>query len=279
MKRTSIHALMLVAASVLMIGSSARAVVLYDSTGSPRYFAPGDSAPLAFNVGFPTDILWDDAPIATQSLANPFVEVTRLTFGILRTANAPAVDFDIYWSNMVPDNGMNRGTNAAPTWDSPVNDPGTANFVQRVSLPANGGTGTLQTISVGNGTDVLFTTGVLDQSTADAQTTDGTNFTFPVGTHPGYGYFFVGMKISTDLEQNLWVIASDPNNLTFVTDDYQDGDPSTIDNFIFGFDDADALIKGTMSMKIEGNLVPEPASLATVGLAGLALLARRRRVA
>jgi hypothetical protein len=274
MKRTLTLATTLLAAGLL--GSApAHAGVLYDSTGNPRYANPADANPLSFNVGFNTDILWDDAPIATNALANPFVEVNRLSFDILRVANAPAVDIDIYWANMVPDAGANRGTNNIPL-DSPVDDPGPANFVQRISLAANGGTATRQIISVGNGVDTLFTTGVLDTSTPDAQYIDGTNFNYPVGTHPGYGYFMVGLKFSTTAQENLWVIASDPNNLFWVTDDFQDANPSTIDEFYFGVDDQDVPIAGTMSMKVEGNLVPEPASLATLGIAALGLLARRR---
>lgn len=269
----------LLALTALLASAPAYAGILYDSTGSPRYYNPLDGAPIGYNVnsvpGATADILWDDAPINVGSMTNPFVQVTRLTFDILRVANAGAVNIDIYWTNMVPDAGLNRGTSTFPQ-DTPVDDPGSPVFVQTISLGVNGASAVRQLVTVGNGTDVLFTTGVLNTTTADAATTNGVEFTYPLGTHPGYGYFMLGMKMSNTTENNTWVVASNPNNLFWVWDDFQDDLPSTIDEFYFGPDAAGDNMLGTMSMKIEGNLVPEPASLATLGLVAVGLLARRR---
>lgn len=289
MKRTSIQTLALLAAAALGT-ATAQADVLYDSTLAPRFDPPNFTNPLGYNnngafVGNETHIQWDDAAIFVNGVAGSYVNVTRLTFGIFRDVGAPAVNLDIYWSDMVPDNGLNRGTNVIPL-DSPINDPGSANFIGTIPLTANPGAQVQLLVSIGNGVDTLFTTGILDQSTPDVDPTSDLNDPdYILGLHPGYGFFFAGLKFSdvTPLSgidpKNNWILASHPHNLFYTVDDFQDANPSTIDEFWLGPDSTDVPIKGTMSLKVEGSVVPEPASLGMLGVTAAGLLTRRRRSA
>lgn len=285
MKRKSIQALALLAAAVLG-GASAQADVLYDSTVAPRF--DGGPNPLGYNNSNFNDAIdhihWDDAAIFVNGIPGSYVNVTRLSFGIFRDVGAPAVNIDLYWSDMVLDGGgpiPNRGNASIPPLDSPIDDPGTPNLLGTIALTANLGGQTQQIITIGNGIDTLFTTAALNLTTADVDRTSDLNdpdYTF--GQHPGYGYFFVGLNLKNTDDRNQWIIASHPHNLFYTVDDFQDFDPSTIDEFWLGPDlDGGEPIEGTMSVKVEGTIVPEPASIGMLGVMAAGLLARRRRTA
>jgi hypothetical protein len=251
------------AAAGLLFCGSANADVLYDSYSTPRYDSadPGHlQSPYFYNVPFSTDIIWDDVPIPVGLLSSPSATITQVQFGIARRPNAGAVTIDAYWAPMVPDNGANRGSGdpLVEPYDGPDEDPGTPIKIGQFVLAANGGALSLTPITVGDGINPLFTTGVLNQHYS-----------------PTIGSFMLGLKFSTTDNQNGWVIATGANNRDVVWDDYQDGTPSSISEFTFGPDSLNENILGTMSIKVTGT-VPEPGSFALLGLAGLAALRRRR---
>lgn len=240
---------------------TANAIVLYDSTVTPRIDPTTPPSQVFFNLGEPTHIEWDDVPVVVGLNPSAAADINLVQFGILRRPNAAAVTIDAYWAPMVADNGVNREGTNPNAFDGAEEDPGTPAHIGQITLGANGNTVSNSLITFGDGVSSLFNTGPLD-------------FTYS----PTVGYFMLGLKFSTADGDNGWITATGVNNLDVLWEDFQDGSPSTIAEFTFGQDALGADIIGTQSIRVLGT-VPEPTSLSLLAIGGLAALRRRRVMA
>ncbi|HVT90876.1 MAG TPA: hypothetical protein VHD56_18625 [Tepidisphaeraceae bacterium] len=274
MFRKNAKAIVAAACASPLFSAVAMAGTLYDSTTALRFDLQTDPIPAYFKADNNTHILFDDVPINVGATVTPFVHVDRLTFEITRLNGAAPASVNVYWANMVPDNSTNRGGSdpSLSPYDDFTDDTGPAHLIGVLDLPGNtSGSPVHGTFSI----DTDFFTDVLDTTTADY---DPVNDQYNLGAHPGYGYFFIGLQFPTATAENGWSLATDPNNLGDITVDFQDTDPTTVDQFFPGFDSADNPFFGTMALKVEGTLLPEPASLSLLALPAISLLSRRKRV-
>jgi hypothetical protein len=224
-------------AAVAAVVVPANAVVLYtNTTETASRFNPG------LYKANSTDqaITFDDCTMGTGTYgAGNSLQITRITVGIRRLASAPAVDVSAYWAD---------NTNPAPGGFVA----GTPNFIGTNSLLVNGASAVTQQVVFGDGVNTMFT--VTPNETAFA----------------GFGTFFVGVKFSNNNANNGWRITNGPdaNVNAMVLYDPTDGDQG-----IFGFGSTGPA--ATFWLKVEGNAVPEPGTIAAIA-AGLAAIAARR---
>lgn len=233
MKRFAILALALTSVG-------AHAIVLYDSsvqTGSR--FIPGTGASGQQNVAF------DDVNVADA--LNPLqqaLQITSVTVGMRRAADAPANGINVYWAD---------GEFGTPSL-------GPANFIGSAALPALANAG--------------FTTELY---------TFSTNFTVTpnFSANAGFGQFFIGLSIDNQntspsgvTNPTGWRITTGPSfsEDRFLMTDGVNGPLSGPWNF-----GGPPAVPGTFYIVIEGQPVPEPATMAVLGAGALALIRRRRK--
>jgi hypothetical protein len=192
--------------------------------------------------------IFDDV---VTDIPNPFhlpIAVTRVTYGIVRQVGAPAISVTGYYATT---------TNAPefPLLNVPVG------LIDEVALPEFGESDpAVVNVSMGNGIDTLFS---IQPDYGDP-------------LRPGSGEFAIGLQFSElDFENpiSFWGIV-DPtlvNGNPFP--DAWEFDFALNEGFRYGIED----INTTFLVTIEGQLVPEPTSLALLGGIGILGLVRIRR--
>jgi len=228
--------LLAAAASALVFASSASAVVVYSATTETGTRA---------NPGADTAFFDDVFLTNSNTLGAYALEVTKITVGVRRLANAPATDVTFYYTS-------NTDDGVAPnleTFVTPVSTIGTT------SLAVNGGSSLTQLVTQGDGVTPLFT--------VPLDTTEDAND----------GMFYIGLSLSNANGNSGWRVVSDANSF----DAFHVVTLSTQTNEgIYSFGDP-TNSPGNFYTIVEGNLqVPEPASASLIGLAGMAMIRRRR---
>lgn len=237
-----------------VLGASlSQAVLLYSNTSETGFRA---------NPGNASLIWFDDAPILLSSLPTNTtgVQPTDVTVGIRRLANAPAVDVTIY----------------------------TAAFDTSLNLVASSITSLGTTSLAANGASSV---------TSQVTRTASSPYTVPLVADATFGYMAVGVSLSESASGlNGWRITNNmgiasfgsPNGLgTNVAGSapninlFWQWDPGTSTQtlFNFGFTGANQATNPPASffVRLNGNPVPEPASLAVLGVGAMALLRKRRK--
>ncbi len=226
-------------------GSLDAAVLYSHTTETGSRFNPGTGGdPLG--VGVQQDVTFDDIPIPNARLAGlTSVDITKITVGIRRAGTAPATDINLFFATATtivtpPDTEL----------DLPYSPVGTVSL-----LPRSTTSFITELVTFGNGTDTLF------------------NVPLNTTILPGFGTFMLGLQFSNADNLNGWRLTSGPDtnaNVMWIHDtDLTDPEGS----FNFGAPPNPA---ASFYIVIEGNPVPEPASLSLLCVIGL-LAARRRR--
>jgi hypothetical protein len=186
------------------------------------------------------------------------LNVTKVTVDDFQKASAPATTYQLYYSTITSDRTPNPGGHdpviAAPTAvGSPAN----------VAANPNGANGSfIAPVVFGDGINTLFTL-------SDSQL----NFTDPAVSTGAE--FLLGFKSSTTgTDQGLRLAKPDTGYENPV--EYYEYNASTNGQATFTFFSATDPNNGAgFWVTVEGNVVPEPATLGLAALGGLALLARR----
>jgi hypothetical protein len=226
-----------------LAGSAANAAVIYDSSvQTASRFNPGSAG-----VSTPADnrrTAYDDVNFADASVgANAFVEITKVTVGVRRLANAPATDVTVTWSTF---------TTPATAPDTELDLP--ASVVGTTSLAPNGAAAVTQLVSFGDGVSTLFTA-PLSNLVA------------------GFKSIAIGLNLSSADSLNGWRLTTGaPNaNVFWQHDPFLTGQANPEAVFQFG-----TTTLAQFYIVVEGQFVPTPGAVALMGLGGL-LATRRRR--
>ncbi len=200
--------------------------------------------------GIQPNVVFDDIPIPAARLGGmTSVEVTRVTVGIRRAADAPATDINLFWAT---------ATTGTTLPDTELDGPGT--MFGSVSLEARNDVGFVtELVSVGDGVTPMFTVPL--------------NMDL-IGTNPGdYGTFMIGVQITDTTAGALnglrLTSGPDGNANVFWLYDSDLPDPERRVGFA-------APTLSTFYIIVEGNPVPAPGAAALMALGGL-VAARRRR--
>lgn len=250
------------------------ATIAASPRGSNVVYSRTTQAGLRFNpgvggnpvgTGLQTDITFDDIPIplAVLGAGNTALEVTRVTVGIRRTGTdfvapsgpqgaAPASDFNLFYTTATT-------TVVAP--DTNIDTPPI--FVATQSLPARTEAGFVtELVTFGDGVTPLFTVPL--------------NFTI-LQSAPGaedFGTFMIGLQISdtTGNALNGWRTTTGPSANAagiFWLYDTDVANPEIAAGF-------GAAGPSSFFIEVEGTPIPEPSSLALLGVGCMVLFRRRR---
>jgi hypothetical protein len=205
-----------------------------------------------FNNGVVTTLAYDDVPIPAARLGGaPQIEITRITMAVRQGAITTPTAMNFY--AFTPDS-----VNGLPP-SNPITSLGS------FEIPANPGTAFRTVVaSIGDGITPLTT---LDLNYGFIQ---GGGFgTVMVGATLGSTDPNIGLRITNGPDANIGT-----NGYGLLRLNQSPWDPA-IDGFGYGFGGTNPP-PGTFYIVLEGNPIPEPASLSLLAMGGMALLRRRR---
>jgi hypothetical protein len=257
MQRNTMKKLTMAVLAPMFAASAASAATLYSETTplTGTFFVSQASATTGTN---PTvnDAILDNVVVPSYPAPGlGGLNVTRVTVSTVEQAGAPGGNLSLYYSTITADR-TGSPTPAAPVIAAPT-------LVTSAAMPANGGASTVTNpVVFGNGTSTLF-------SLTDAQL----NFTDP-GVNNG-AEFILGFKNdSTSALQGIQLAKPDAGYENPV--EYYEYNTSDNGQATFTFFTQTSPNDGAgFWVTVEGNVVPEPATLGLAALGGLALLARR----
>jgi hypothetical protein len=167
----------------------------------------------------------DDIPIPLANIGGATtIDVTKVTYGIRRLANAPATTITAYWSTV---------TTEATAPDTQLDVPTT--LIGTAALPANGTAAVTELVSFGDGTSTLFTVDLNDTIIAG-----------------GFGTFATGVSIDPPNAlnpNNGWRITNGPDANV---DAFWRHDPNDDSEAFLWFGGAPANPPGTFYIIVEG---------------------------
>jgi hypothetical protein len=257
MRRTTLTKLSLAALAPLFAASAVSAATLYSETsnGASPALTPTEFTASQGNTASPANTVILDNVVVPSYPAPGLggLNITRVTINDRQQVGAPSTNVQLYYSTITAD----RTNLAPPTISAPtaVGSP--------VAVAANLGVTPVNTpVVFGDGVNTLF-------SLTDAQL----NFTDP-GVTTG-AEFFLGFQFSdTGTSQGLRLAKPDTGYENPV--EYFEYNTSTNGQVAFTFfAQNDANDGAGIWVTVEGNAIPEPATLGLAALGGLALLARR----
>lgn len=168
-----------------MLGSASFAQLLYHQSDSAiaTYRANGYlQTSSALNS---QTVIFDDVHVPASVVAGyDSLRLTKLSFGILRYANAPATTMNVWITTVNP---------AATTYTTLINVPPT--HVGSISLPAGGATNTSTLVSLGDSVSTLVRVKV-----------DTGNY------YQNYSSFYIGVSF-TDTTGNGWILGNTTGNV------------------------------------------------------------------
>jgi hypothetical protein len=221
------------------LAASAGAQVFYDATTKrmafgvvpPKayYYNPGAAPENASNPS--GHIVFDDVTTIGANggtLPNTLFNIKRVTFGLTRRANAPAVTVTPYYAQLFPDANQNGGSE-----DGPNVDPLSPTVMSApLGLPINGPALVQDLeISFGDGVHTLFN---VPGAQAD--------------TNPQKRSFAVGLQFSTIDLENGWTVAKNTDNLDLLWDHVSNTNFAEFTYFV----DGEGPVIGTQYVKVEG---------------------------
>ena len=270
--------------------ASAGLLALPALAGPTVFDQAGPAVPMRGDVSAGEAVLYDNTPTgaetvfsttsvprtggADEALFNaPAALLTGLQFGYLVAAGGPAA-FDARIRIFDDINLVSMPPAGTPQFLNPVGEvtvPLTgqtagafvSNPVSLAALPGGGATVTANPVALGvpNVTDAYVQIDFFQPGTTTPVAADAVTYIFD-GTGPNAGFTFSSPTVGGTGAVADEVYWRDVNNNGVISTDEARGFTASRANFV---------------LRLEGNVIPEPASLALVSTAALALLARRRR--
>jgi hypothetical protein len=240
--RTTEAAILILA--LVGVAMPADAGVVYSNTSPIPYIANPGRGGIISGTGVQQDVLFDDVPIPDDRLfGRDMLEVTRVTVGVGRIADAPPVDATLYWAT---------ATTTVTHPDTQLDAPGHLIGTGSVTGTAPPQTFITELVVIGDGVSTLFTVPLNRTMFSD------------------FGTFLIGVQFSNDDMRNGWRLTGGPdlNADWFWQYDTDRPIPEVVTPERPQF--------ATFYIEIEGRPVPEPATLGLLAPGALLVLRRRQ---